>query len=122
MTPSDTASGGDVNPNRGAGSAPAEIAFIIVDVAVAAAARRASKLIGRTVINDADEDIGHIDDLLLEDDTVAYAVLSVGGFLGIGAKLVAVPYSSLQISEDEVVLPGASKDMLKALADFVYRI
>jgi PRC-barrel domain len=51
-----------------------------------------------------------------------FAVLQVGGFLGIGGRLVAVPYNQLQVSEDgrKIVLPGASKDALKKLSEFKY--
>jgi hypothetical protein len=82
---------------------------------------RASKLVGATVKNGADETIGKIDDLLVSrTDKVLYAVLSVGGFLGVGAKLVAVPYASLQVEQKNLVLPNASKDQLKALPEFKY--
>jgi hypothetical protein len=51
-----------------------------------------------------------------------FTVLEVGGFLGIGSRLVAVPYDSLTIDEsgNKIELPGASKDQLKQLAEFRY--
>ena len=50
-----------------------------------------------TVYNDRDERIGTVDDLIVgQDGRISEAVLSVGGFLGIGAKLVAVPYNQLR--------------------------
>jgi len=82
---------------------------------------RASKLVGATVKNSADETIGKIDDLLVgRSDKVLYAVLSVGGFLGIGSKLVAVPYTSLTVAKNDLVLPAGTKDQLKALPEFKY--
>jgi hypothetical protein len=82
---------------------------------------RSSKLVGAPVVNDANESIGKIDDLLVgRSDKVLYAVLSVGGFLGVGSKLVAVPYASLQIGAKNVVLPGGNKDQLKSLPEFKY--
>ena len=64
---------------------------------------RSSKLVGATVVNDANQSIGTIDDLLVgRSDKVLYAVLSVGGFLGMGSKLIAVPYASLQIRGKDV--------------------
>jgi hypothetical protein len=50
-------------------------------------------------------------------------VLQVGGFLGLGGHLVAVPYDSLVIDDEgsKIQLPGASKDELKKLAEFKYR-
>jgi sporulation protein YlmC with PRC-barrel domain len=54
---------------------------------------RASKLVGMTVRNKQDENIGRISDLAidLESGRVAYAVLSHGGVFGFGGKLIAVP-------------------------------
>jgi len=91
-----------------------------VDISQVSAGYRASKVIGSTVVNDAGESIGAIDDLLVSPDGKAtYVVLSVGGFLGMGKKLVVVPYSSLQLG-DKIVLPGGSKDGLSNLPEFKY--
>jgi len=49
-----------------------------------------------------------------------FAVLSVGGFLGVGAHLVAVPYTQLQPAGDHMVLAGGNKEALKALPEFKY--
>jgi hypothetical protein len=58
---------------------------------------RSSRIVGAVVYNDRDERIGTVDDLIVgHDGKVSEAVLSVGGLLGIGAKLVAVPYSQLR--------------------------
>lgn len=92
-----------------------------VDVTKIADAYRASKLVGANVVNDAGDTIGKVDDLLVSrTDHVLYAVLSVGGFLGVGAKDVAVPYQSLQVSDTKLVLPGGSKDALKSLPEYKY--
>ena len=59
---------------------------------------RSSMLVGATVYNEQGKDIGTVDDLLLNSGgKVTQAVLSVGGFLGIGSKLVAVPFDQLKI-------------------------
>ena len=82
---------------------------------------RSSKLIGAAVKNNADETIGKIDDLIVSrNDKVLYAVLSVGGFLGIGSKLVAVPYTALQIDQKNLVLQYCTKDQLNSLSEFKY--
>jgi sporulation protein YlmC with PRC-barrel domain len=58
---------------------------------------RSSKLVGATVYNDSGQSIGTVDDLLVGDDgKISQAVVSVGGFLGIGSKLVALPYDQLK--------------------------
>jgi hypothetical protein len=87
---------------------------------------RASKIIGSSVYNDHDEKVGSIDDLLIGKDGSMNAVLSVGGFLGMGTKYVEVPYSQLTFgntqrdSENRVVLKGATKESLKTQPAFNY--
>ncbi len=74
-----------------------------------------------TVANETDEFVGRFDDLIAAPSGKGLlAVLSVGGFLGIGSKYVAVPFDSLQVKEEKMVLPGATKDSLKALPEFRY--
>lgn len=106
---------------QGSGST-GDVAIVRVDVARVATGQRASKLVGATVVNSDDESIGTIDDLVVNpDDKVTYAIVSVGGFLGIGSKLVAVPFDSLRTVKDErLMLPGASKEALKGLPEFKY--
>ena len=59
----------------------------------------ASTLCGDPVVNDAGENLGQIEELMidLENGRVAYAVLSFGGFLGIGDKLFAIPFEALEL-------------------------
>jgi sporulation protein YlmC with PRC-barrel domain len=59
----------------------------------------ADTLIGDDVVNGADEDLGDIKEIMLDMNSgqVAYAVLSFGGFLGIGEKLFAVPWQALHL-------------------------
>jgi hypothetical protein len=92
-----------------------------VDVQKVAGGYRASKVIGSNVLNDANETIGKIDDLLVtRDGKEPYAVLSIGGFLGMGTHLVVVRYDSLAFADNKIVLPGGSKDGLKMLPAFEY--
>ena len=80
-----------------------------------------AKVVGSSVLNDANETIGKIDDLLVSPDGKApFAVLSIGGFLGMGTHLVVVPYDTLKLVENKVVLSGASKETLKMLPEFKY--
>ena len=100
---------------------PQTVTLMKVDPQSLATGYRVSKVLGSTVVNDANETVGKIDDLIITpSEKVPFAVLSVGGFLGIGTKYVVVPYSSLQIKNNQMVLPGATKDSLKALPDFKY--
>ncbi len=92
-----------------------------VDLQTVEGGYRASKVIGDSVLNDANETIGKIDDLLVtRDGKDPYAVLSIGGFLGVGGKLVVVRYDNLQFVDKKIVLPGGSKDGLNMLPAFEY--
>src|ERR1700690_4415874 len=76
---------------------PQTVDIAKVDVQKVAAGYRASKVIGSSVVNQANETIGKIDDLLVTPDgKEPYAVLSIGGFLGLGTHLVVVRYDSLR--------------------------
>ena len=82
---------------------------------------RASEFIGKTVSNRLDQKIGTVDDLLIASDgRVSHVVLSVGGFLGLGDKLVAVPYGEVK-SQGNAVLFDRTADQLKAQPEFKYR-
>src|SRR5438105_2024602 len=63
----------------------------------------AGTLAGDRVRNSAGEDLGKIEEIMIDVATgrVAYAVLSFGGFLGMGDKLFALPWDALQLNEDE---------------------
>jgi sporulation protein YlmC with PRC-barrel domain len=102
---------------------PAAVALVVVDVVTVADGYRFSKLRGQAIYNSTNEKIGELDDLIIGKDRVLFAIIQVGGFLGIGSRLVAVPYTSLQISQEgmHIVLPGATREQLKALPEFVYR-
>jgi hypothetical protein len=59
-------------------------------------------------------------EVLLASGKAPFAVLSVGGFLSLGARLVVVPYDSLKLVENKIVLPGGTKERLKMLSEFKY--
>lgn len=93
-----------------------------LDPATIATGWRASKIIGSTVENENGDSIGSVDDLILTaDQQVPYAILSVGGFLGLGSKLVAVPYSDLDTSQKgKTILHAATKESLTSAPEFKY--
>jgi sporulation protein YlmC with PRC-barrel domain len=69
---------------------------------------RASKVIGLNVYNDQNQNVGSINDLLMDKSgAVKGAVLSVGGFLGMGSRYIAIPYEKLKFSEEPVPSTGA---------------
>jgi hypothetical protein len=64
-----------------------------------------------------------VDDIIIpQGGGQPVAVISVGGFLGIGAKLVAVPYDRLQMNTERNrwTMTGATKDSLTNLPTFSY--
>jgi sporulation protein YlmC with PRC-barrel domain len=91
----------------------------------------ADTLVGNDVYNEADEALGDIKDIMLDmrSGRVAYAVLSFGGFLGMGQKLFAVPWEALELDttkkrfvrnvEKERLkdAPGFDKDQWPDMAD-----
>jgi sporulation protein YlmC with PRC-barrel domain len=69
---------------------------------------RTSKMDGIKVYNDANENIGSINDLLMDKGgAIKIAVIGVGGFLGMGEHLVAVPYEKLKFVNEAVAYSGA---------------
>jgi sporulation protein YlmC with PRC-barrel domain len=79
---------------------------------------KASKLIGTEVQNEQGENLGEIKDIVINLDkgTVSYAVLSSGGVLGIGEKLLAVPLTAFSRSADQkhLVLQTTKDNITKA--------
>ena len=110
-----------VSDGVGAQGMPQTVELAKVDVQKLAAGYRASKVIGSSVVNEENEVIGKIDDLLVSlDGKEPYAVLSIGGFLGMGTHLVAVPYETLKSTDDKIMLPGGTKNSLRMLPEFKY--
>ncbi|WP_374447921.1 PRC-barrel domain-containing protein [Stella sp.] len=80
---------------------------------------RVSKIIGTKVVNSAGENVGSVDDLVVrEKDQVVMAVLSVGGFLGIGDRKVAVPWNELTFGQNRTITYNVTKEQLRAQPEF----
>lgn len=83
-------------------------------------------LMGKNVVNDNKDKIGKIDDVILTPSTdtkmpvASYAIIGVGGFLGVGRRDVAIPMGQLKIENNNLMLAGATKDALKAMPPFEY--
>jgi sporulation protein YlmC with PRC-barrel domain len=79
------------------------------------------QVLGKDVYNDAGEKIGEIEDIIVTPNkSVSYAIVGVGGFLGIGSHDVAVPVGKFKQITGRIVLAGATKDALKAIPKFEY--
>lgn len=101
--------------------APQTINLVTVDAQSLTTGYRTSKVVGSTVVNEANETVGTVDDLIVTpSDKVPFAVLSVGGFLGIGTRYVVISASSLEVHDQKMLLRGGNKDALKALPAFSY--
>ena len=101
--------------------APQTVQLAKVDVIKTATGYRASKIIGASVVNDANETVGKVDDIIVGTDKMPYLVLSVGGFLGVGSKDVAVKWSDITIGQEDnsvVLTTSLTKDALMALPDY----
>jgi sporulation protein YlmC with PRC-barrel domain len=117
------ASGGLLALGGFAGRARAQtVQLVAVDVKAVGEGYRASKLLGTKVENEKNEKIGTLDDLVITVDHKLFAVLQVGGFLGLGGYLIALPYESLAIDDHgrKITLAGASKDAVQKLPEFQY--
>jgi sporulation protein YlmC with PRC-barrel domain len=79
-------------------------------------------LLDKAVYNDRNEKIGEVQDIIITTDkNVSYAIIGVGGFLGLGEKYVAIPANKLKISEKKILMPNATKDELQQMPKFDYR-
>jgi PRC-barrel domain len=90
-----------------------------VPLAERKASLSASELIGTDVYGPDNNSIGEIDDIVVSpDNTPAYALISYGGFLGMGEEQTAVPVTSIRFSEDNYAFVNFNADQLKAAPKF----
>lgn len=100
---------------------PQTMALSQVDLSTLATGYRTSKVVGSKVFNSTGETVGTIDDLIVTpNDKIPFAVLSVGGFLGVGSKYVVVSYAALAVEDKKMILKDATKESLKNLPEYKY--
>jgi sporulation protein YlmC with PRC-barrel domain len=76
---------------------------------------RTSKVVGLNVYNDKNQNVGSINDLLTDKSgNIKAAVISVGGFLGVGSRYVAVPFEKVKFSDQPVPYVGAGASNMPA--------
>jgi hypothetical protein len=78
-------------------------------------------LLGKSVYNEAGQKIGRVEDLIISPDhNVSYVIVGAGGFIGIGRHDVAIPVQQIKDRSGRLVMPGATKESIKALPTFDY--
>jgi sporulation protein YlmC with PRC-barrel domain len=78
-------------------------------------------LINQPVYNDKGDRIGRVEDIIVtRERAVSYAIVSTGGFLGIGSHDVAIPATQLKMTDQRLMLPNATKELLRAMPPFEY--
>ena len=92
----------------------------VTTTAAAPNAMKGSTLMDLKVKNNADETIGEIDDVIVSNDgKVEQVIVSVGGFLGIGERKVAIAWNDVKFDANrEVAMVNMTKDQLKAAPEF----
>ena len=79
------------------------------------------QILGKTVFNENHEAVGRVDDIIVAPDrSVSYLIVGAGAFVGLGRHDVAVPVDQIEERNGEIVLPGATKAVVKSLPGFDY--
>jgi hypothetical protein len=77
------------------------------------------ELVGKTVVSQQGEEIGEIEEIVMDNDTQKHlAVVDVGGFLGIGEKSVAVEFDQLELSDDGRVQSDLTRETLQSQPEY----
>jgi sporulation protein YlmC with PRC-barrel domain len=79
------------------------------------------QILRQPVYNEQKQKVGIVDDLIIAPDTaVSFVIIGAGGFVGVGRHDVAIPVNQLKQEDGKIVLPGATKEAIKALPKFEY--
>jgi sporulation protein YlmC with PRC-barrel domain len=78
-------------------------------------------LMGRAIYNEKNDEIGKVEDLIISPEkSVSYVIVGAGGFIGMGRHDVAIPVDRIVQHGSKLVMAGATKDSIKAMAPFDY--
>ena len=79
------------------------------------------QVLGQAVYNEQNQRVGTIDDLVIAPDSaVSFVIIGAGGFVGLGRHDVLIPVEQLKQQGNKFILPGATKEAIKALPKFEY--
>lgn len=73
------------------------------------------ELLSRPILNQAGQQVGWIEDLLMRDDHLAYAIVAVGDFVGAPGRRVVMAFQDLSIVDKEFMIPGATPETISHL-------
>jgi sporulation protein YlmC with PRC-barrel domain len=78
-------------------------------------------ILGKTVYDDAGQKIGIVQDLIITPENhVSYVIVGAGGFIGLGRHDVAIPIAQIHEVGSKIVMPGATKEIVKGMPSFSY--
>lgn len=78
-------------------------------------------ILNKDAYNESSEKVGVVEDIIvMPDKAMSYAIISTGGFLGMAKHDVVIPVSQFKIKDMRVIIPGATKEALKAQPEFKY--
>jgi sporulation protein YlmC with PRC-barrel domain len=79
------------------------------------------QILGESVYNDKQERVGTVEDIIISTNkTVTYGIVGAGGFLGFDRRDVAIPVNQFKLTDGKLVLPGATKEVLREMPPFEY--
>jgi sporulation protein YlmC with PRC-barrel domain len=105
-----------------AGSSTTTVGVSITEMTQVAMGYSVKKtLLDKPVFNDAGDKIGKVEDLVIAPDKkLSYLIVGAGGSLGIGRHDVAIPATQIQFKDGKLLMPGATKDVVKSMPRFEY--
>lgn len=109
-----------------AGRTTLGVALVEMDAVIAGWSAQ-KDILKKAVVNDKNEKIGTVTDIIISFSpdvklpAASFAIIGVGGFLGLGRRDVAIPMEQITLQDKRLVLAGGTKDALKALPPFEYR-
>jgi hypothetical protein len=99
----------------------------IVDTSVTASTQLAigwsvkKTLLGKSIYNEAGQEVGRIEDLIIAPDrNVSFVIVGAGGFIGIGRHDVAIPVGQIEDRAGRLLMPGATQAMIQSMPEFAY--
>ncbi len=79
-------------------------------------------ILGKDVYNESNQKVGTVEDIIVtREKATSYAIVGAGGFLGMAKHDVAIPINHFKTENNRIILPGATKESIKAMPEFKYK-